>query len=272
MPKTTSFLRGTALCALFAAGPAFAELPSEIVRADVLPGWRMPSGDHMAAIRLQLAPGWKTYWRAPGESGIPPRFDWDASRNLAAVAAHWPVPDVYFLNGLRNIGYDTVVVVPLQMTPKDASETITISGVMDIGVCEEVCVPVSLNIRAELPPNAATASRDIITASLADRPMTAEEAGVQSVFCRAEPISDGLRVFIDVDMPALSDAEQAVVEFADRTVWVSEAEATRNGNILSVLAEMVPQDATPFAMARSDVRITVFGREEAVDIQGCAGN
>src|SRR5882724_3543347 len=45
-----------------------------------------------AAIEIALEPGFKTYWRMPGDSGVPPLFDWSGSRNLASIAPAWPVP------------------------------------------------------------------------------------------------------------------------------------------------------------------------------------
>ena len=68
---------------------------ADIVQAEVLPGWRTPSGTWMAALHLTLSPGWKTYWRVPGEAGIPPLFDIAASTNIAALAVHWPTPHVF---------------------------------------------------------------------------------------------------------------------------------------------------------------------------------
>ena len=58
--------------------------------ADLLTGWRLEDGRHAAAIRIRLDPGWKTYWRAPGDGGIPPSFDWQGARNLAGWSVHWP--------------------------------------------------------------------------------------------------------------------------------------------------------------------------------------
>lgn len=262
----------TTLVAAFAAltaAPLGAQSLDAIVEAQVLPGSRMADGEHLAAIELRLAPGWKTYWRAPGEGGIPPQFDWDASTNVATVAPHWPVPQVYWQNGLRSIGYDTVVTVPIRVTPDAAGQPMTLSGDVLIGVCEDVCVPVTLRIDAVLPP-VATEMNPRISAALSDRPLTAGEAGVATVACRVEPISDGMRVAYSVDMPSMGGTEEAVVEFADPTVWVAEASADRDGGALTVIADLVPSDAAPFALSREDLRLTVFGDGGAVDIRGCS--
>ncbi len=73
-------------------------MPDAVRSVDLLAGWREPDGSRIAAIAIDLAPGWYTYWRIPGEAGIAPRFDWSRSRNLASVAAEWPRPGLRLAN------------------------------------------------------------------------------------------------------------------------------------------------------------------------------
>lgn len=261
------------LCAVLAVLPfaAPAQEIGDVVQAGLMPGWRMQSGRHMAALQLRLAPGWKTYWRAPGDAGIPPRFDWSGSGNVAAVAVHWPVPHVFDQNGLRSIGYSGEVVMPVEITPERAGEAIALVGRIEIGVCEDICVPVSLVLGAELPPEGAAEGSGAIRAALADRPMTAAEAGVGRVTCRTEPIPDGMRLTVTMELAPVAAEEAAVVEFADPGVWVSEALTAREGGRLTAVADLVPAGAAPFALARGDLRFTVLGGGRAVDIRGCAG-
>lgn len=247
-----------------------AQSMDDIVRARLMPGWRMDNGAHMAALRIRLEPGWKTYWRAPGDAGIPPEFDWSGSQNVAAVAVHWPVPKRFDQNGLASVGYAGELVMPLEIVPDVPGRPIALSGRVQIGVCEDICVPVSLALEANLPPTGEGGGSDAIRAALADRPMTADEAGVVLVTCRAEPISDGMRLTVAMVMPPIAPEEAAVVEFSDPTVWVSEAETRREGGRLTAVAELVPAGAAPFALARDGLRFTVLGGGRAVDIRGCA--
>ncbi|MGI1662867.1 protein-disulfide reductase DsbD domain-containing protein [Palleronia sp. KMU-117] len=270
-----SAARHPVLLAAFALGltaflptSAPAQVPDRMVRAELLSGWRMEGGDHMAALRLTLAPGWKTYWRAPGDAGIPPHFDWSGSENLSGVLVSWPVPEVFHLNGMRSVGYSEVVTIPLRFVPHRAGEPIVIAGRIEIGVCEEICVPVSLDVGADLTPVAA-AQDPRIAAALADRPMTAAEAGVRAVDCALEPIGDGLRLTATLTMPVLGPDEAAVVEVADAPIWVSEPEVARSGDRLQAVADLVPPEAAPFALARDTVRVTVIAGGRAVEIEGC---
>ena len=45
-----------------------------------------------AGILVELEPNWKTYWRVPGDTGIPPQFDWTGSKNAGAIEVGYPVP------------------------------------------------------------------------------------------------------------------------------------------------------------------------------------
>jgi DsbC/DsbD-like thiol-disulfide interchange protein len=246
---------------------ASAQVPDDMVRAEMLNGWRMENGAHMSALRLTLAPGWKTYWRAPGDGGIPPLFDWTGSGNLSDVSVSWPVPEVFYLNGMRSVGYSDVVTIPIEFRPVEGGSTIAVSGRVEIGVCEDICVPVSLVVAADLPPGGASDPR--IAAALNDRPMTRREAGVQGVDCVIEPISDGLRLTATITMPRLGPEEETVVELTGAAVWVSEPEVTRDGAALRAMADLVPPEAAPFALERDALRFTVISDGQAVDIRGC---
>lgn len=256
-------------CAL-AAAPVAAQMPDELVTVEVLNGWRDPGGVHIAAIRLTLADGWKTYWRSPGAAGIPPRFDWSGSQNIDRVGVHWPVPIVFEDNGYTSVGYSGAVVLPIQIAPQDAASVVTMVSQIDIGVCEAVCVPVRLDVSAVLSPDTAAPDPEIM-ASVQDRPATAGEAGAGPVTCAIEPISDGMRLTAVLNLPVMGSDEFAVVEFSDPSVWVSEAKVTRDGKRLVAEAELVPTEAKPFLVARSDLRFTILADGAAVEIKGCTG-
>ncbi|MGI9395658.1 MAG: protein-disulfide reductase DsbD domain-containing protein, partial [Boseongicola sp.] len=146
-----------------------ADVPADIAVAEVLEGWR-DDGRHYAALSIRLAPGWKTYWRTPGAAGIPPVFDWAASENVADVIVAFPVPRVSELNGLRSIGYTDRVVFPLAVRPIDNEQDINLHGQLLIGVCEDICVPLELELTATLKSSASQRTAAIVHA-MRDRPM-----------------------------------------------------------------------------------------------------
>jgi len=253
------------LCAL--ATPAAAQLADDIVRADLIPGQTRADGTRLAGLSLALAPGWKTYWRSPGDAGIPPLFDWTGSGNLSAVQVLWPVPAVFSQNGIRSIGYHDRVVLPLVLHPSGPGD-VTLTARVEIGVCQDVCVPVSFEVSAVVPAGGDPAPA-IVTA-LADRPMTGAEAGLTAATCAIAATDRGIAVTARVDLPDTGGPEAVAIEAGDPRVWVSEPQTARTGGILTATAEMVHVDGGPIALDRSAITITVLGRDRTVEIAGCA--
>lgn len=257
------------LIALVLAAPGFAQsadMPQAHV--ELLPGWRTAEGHHMAALHVVLEPGWKTYWRAPGEAGIPPGFDWSEARNVAAVDLHWPVPEVVTSNGMTTLGYHSELVLPVEVTPTDPNADISLAGRIEMGICQNICIPIAVKVSATLSQDMTTLDPRI-EAALSMLPENAEEGGLLSTGCEVEPISDGVRVTAKLDLPAVGAGEVMVFEPADHTIWVSQAEETRQGNLLVASADLVPPTAQPFDFDTETLRLTVIADGRAVDIQGC---
>jgi DsbC/DsbD-like thiol-disulfide interchange protein len=239
----------------------------QVVSLEVLPGWRSADGTHVAALKIQLAPGWKTYWRAPGDAGIPPMIDWSGSENLAKIMPVWPTPQVFSQNGMTSVGYKDALVLPIVLTPAQQGQPISLSGQLQIGICKDVCVPADLGFDAALP--LAQVRDATISAALGDQPVTAKLAGVGRVSCDIALSEDGLALSATVQMPPAGTHEYTVVETSDPDIWVAEAETLRDGNTLTVRTELIHMTQDSFALDRSGVRLTVLGSDHAVDIQGC---
>ena len=103
----------------------------------------------LGGIAIQLQPGWKTYWRTPGDSGVPPRFDFSKSDNVEAVTVLWPAP-MKFDDGAGgfSLGYKKLVVLPLRIAVKNTDKPVTLRADISYAVCDKLCVPV--DARAEL--------------------------------------------------------------------------------------------------------------------------
>ncbi|MDU8911746.1 protein-disulfide reductase DsbD domain-containing protein [Aestuariicoccus sp. MJ-SS9] len=256
-----------ALAALLLALPARAEFDGAI-EAQLRPGWRLPNGDHIAALHMKLAPGWKTYWRAPGDAGIPPAFDWQGSRNVDRVAVIFPTPHVFYQSGMRSVGYKNELLLPLRIATEDGAAEIRLKGVVEIGVCKDVCLPHTIRFDMALPGSGARPD-PMIAAAMADVPFTADEAAVRAVRCIVSPTPDGLRLRAEIDMPGTGGREEVVVEAGDPMIWVAEPSTRRSGGTLVAEADMMHLSQTAFALDRSRLRITVLGAKTAVDIQGC---
>jgi len=258
----------SSLIALAVAAPVVAGPADGAVELEILEGWRTDDGTHMAALQITLAPGWKTYWRVPGAGGIPPRFAWDGSENMDGVSFHWPVPEVHHINSIRSIGYEGIFVLPVEVMLQDAGAPARMTGQVQMGICEEICVPVLLPFDATLPADGRR--NPSIVAALVDRPRTAQEAGVGDVSCTLAPNDDGLEVTAQITMPALGSHEDVVIEAGDQQVWVSEPETRRDGQTLYATSDMIHVNGGGFAVNRSEMRITIIAGNQSVDIRGCA--
>ncbi len=96
----------------------------------------------MGGVEIALTPGWKTYWRYPGDAGIPPRFDWSGSENLSKVEVFYPAPKrIMDGSGQASIGYDDRVIFPLRIHASDPSKPVTLKLKLDFATCEKLCIP-----------------------------------------------------------------------------------------------------------------------------------
>ena len=97
----------------------------------------------LGGIAVQLDPGWKTYWRTSGDSGVPPRFDFSKSDNVEAVTVLWPAPTKFDDGaGGFSLGYHDQVVLPLRIVPKVNDKPVTLRANINYAVCEKICIPV----------------------------------------------------------------------------------------------------------------------------------
>lgn len=239
---------------------------SDIVQGEVLRGWRNPDGTRMAALRLRLAPGWKTYWRMPGAAGIPPSFDWSGSRNIADLRLHWPRPEIFDQSGLLGLGYSDELILPVEIRPQGPGR-ITLAVRMDIGVCDEICVPVSLRLNGTLAGEGAPDRT--ISAALERRPETPAEARVSAAHCSASPMPHGLDLRTRISVPSLGRREVVVIELPDRDLWVSHGATERRGGEISARAGIESLTGQPVMLDRGALRISVISESRMVEIEGC---
>ena len=130
-----------------AAGHVAAQLVSEQTAL-------VPGSTATLALRLAIAPGWHTYWRNPGESGLPTTLAWKLPAGYKAGDIEWPAPRAIKAGPLVNYGYEGVVfhLVPVAV-PADAKpgSTTTLAARADWLVCRETCIPEGADLSISLP-------------------------------------------------------------------------------------------------------------------------
>lgn len=162
------------------------------------------SGDAMrAGIEIKLAPGWKTYWRYPGDSGVPPRFDFAGSQNVKSVAIAWPAPHRFSDESGITIGYKDEVIFPLRIVPQDPAKPVVLRVKADYAICEKLCIPAEG--RAELPLDGRRSSLDAVLAAAEDlvprRAKLGDSAPLAVRAVRREASGEHPRVVVDVASP-----------------------------------------------------------------------
>jgi DsbC/DsbD-like thiol-disulfide interchange protein len=158
--------------ALGFAAALFASSPAIEARAQDASPWqrdghsavRLLAGSRSGAVLLggiafQFQPGWKTYWRTPGDSGVPPRFDFSKSENIEAVTVLWPAPSKFDDGaGGHSLGYHDQIVLPLRIVAKNADKPVTLRAGISYAVCEKLCIPVEAS--AELAFTSVASTED----------------------------------------------------------------------------------------------------------------
>lgn len=110
------------------------------------------NGAMVGVIEIRLEPGWKTYWRTPGEGGLRPIFDFTGSWNIEDVEVGFPPPRRYDDGfAVANV-YEGTVLLPLTMTIPEPTAPGTLRMTMDIGVCDVVCIPIRIEAEVIIPP------------------------------------------------------------------------------------------------------------------------
>jgi thiol:disulfide interchange protein/DsbC/DsbD-like thiol-disulfide interchange protein len=139
-----------------------AELVAE--RAGIAPGETLWVG-----LRLKHRPHWHSYWRNPGDSGLPTELAWTLPAGWAAGAILWPVPQRIPIEPLVNYGYEGEFVLPVALTaPSNArpGETIELKAAANWLTCEKICVPEEAELTLALPVSQAPAAADARWAGL----------------------------------------------------------------------------------------------------------
>jgi DsbC/DsbD-like thiol-disulfide interchange protein len=182
------------------AGDASAWSPDLKSQARLIAGDNKAGDPPRAGIELKLQPGWHTYWRYPGDSGVPPRFDFAGSDNLKIVKVLYPAPHMFTDETGSSIGYTDDVIFPLRVIARDPGKPVTLRVKIDYAVCEKLCIPAEGKAELALPAGASAQEANLAAAEArVPKEVSAAEAGliVRRVNDAAKPL-----IAVDLKMPA----------------------------------------------------------------------
>lgn len=176
----------------------------------------LPAPALLAGLEIRLDPGWKTYWRTPGD-GIAPQFDWSGSKNVTGAQVLWPVPQHFRDAAGEYNGYADRVVLPIVIAPERAGAPVAVDLGLDYAVCKDVCIPVSNQISLSFSGED-VGERDRVLAALRRTPVPADSqarcGGLALADVRAQLDGPSPRLQIEFTHPAGAAPEDLFVEAA----------------------------------------------------------
>ncbi|MGE5338108.1 MAG: protein-disulfide reductase DsbD family protein [Gemmatimonadota bacterium] len=114
----------------------------------------VPGQPLSVALRIKHDLEWHTYWRVPGDSGLPTRIQWKLPPGWTAGPIEWPLPKRLPVGPLMNFGYDGEVLLLAELTPPaglKVGDSVELSAHADFLICREVCIPSGADVKLALP-------------------------------------------------------------------------------------------------------------------------
>lgn len=218
-------------------------------------------GEHwLAGVEITLDPGFKTYWRTPGDTGLPPRFDWSGSENVATTEIRWPAPKRHEDAAGVAYVYGKQAVIPILVKPKDPTKPIRLVLALEYGVCNDICIPAHADLTLDL--TAAATERRAIEAALAKVPLP-QALGAQAdlAVLAIAPLTGDKPAFA-VTIRAPSGTKPALFpEGAEN--WFLSASHPADGDRFTVTVEEKPKDAS----GPTPLRLTLVAGDKAIETE-----
>lgn len=222
-------------------------------------------------LEFTIDPGWKTYWRSPGDAGLPPRLQWTGGDNLGDAEFLWPAPKRFSLFGLDTFGYAKHVIFPIDARLERPGEALAVQARVEYLVCEEICIPGEADLALSLPAEAAKPS---------------EFANAIDQF-RARVPGDGAATGLVIDRavltgpeatPTLAVAFSAMAPFAEPDLLVEGPDGVifgrpefafdwaRMNMQVRVPAEDAARVGVPLDIAGQDLTLTLLDGERTMEV------
>ena len=221
-----------------------------------------------SGVEIKLKPGWKTYWRYPGDSGVPPALDFSQSQNVKSAAVMFPAP-MRFSDGAggSSIGYKDGVIVPVHVTPADPARPVTLRLKLDYAVCEKLCVPAEAKLELELNGKPSSVEAALSAAeSRVPKPSAVGDAGVPSIrSVRRDNGSGKPKILVDVAAPP--GAEVAPFAEGPTAQWALPLPEKVAGAPAGLQRFAFDLDGLPpgAKAAGADLRLTAVAGDKAVE-------
>lgn len=256
-----------ALCLAAAGAPCAAQPAQEGAsawsaapksRARLVSAGLVENGVHRAGVEIALEGNALTYWRNPGDAGVPPDFDFSGSSNLAQATVSYPAPERHDEDGSEVFGWRRSVIFPLAVRAKEADKPVTVTLNLRYAACEKICIP--------------SEGRMVLTFAPAQKP-SPHAARIEEWMARAPKpaalsnASFTLEPLAGMDKPAwrvrVTPPEAGSDLFAEgQDGWFFDTRASTGGGFKLVLSERPPGGANV-----TSVRLTLRRPSGAVEFE-----
>jgi DsbC/DsbD-like thiol-disulfide interchange protein len=157
-----------------------------------------------AGVEIRLDPGWKTYWRYPGDSGVPPTLDFAGSQNVKSVVTLWPAPERFSDGGGGySIGYRGDIILPLRIVANDAAKPSLLRLKLGYAVCGKLCVPAQAELGLTLTGKAGAEEPTLVAAEarVPHRLALGQNDGLGITYVHRQTDGKHAHVIVDVAVP-----------------------------------------------------------------------
>jgi DsbC/DsbD-like thiol-disulfide interchange protein len=249
------------------AASAWSEASHSSLR--LIRGSSMKPGEYTAGIVLRLKPGFKTYWRQPGDSGVPPVFKFDASQNLGAITVHFPTPK-RFDDGAGGVSFGytgSEIILPVTIIPKNPRQGVILHMEADYAVCEKLCVPAHGKAHIELSNDGRSPHDDVLRAAMGMVPVItrlAAPGAVQVIALRKGLTAE--HFLVDVGVPAGAAPELFIEGEAPWFLEVKSFTPAANGQPATFTVMVIERDKSPDCLG-ADLAFTLAAGPQAIEVR-----
>ena len=221
----------------------------------------LPSGSLLAGLELRLDPKFITYWRSPGEAGVPPTFEFGGSENLKDVRVQYPAPEKLDEGGTEAFGYRGEVTFPLVVVALDPARPVKLELAFGYAVCADLCLPAKAHLDLVLDGSPSAESKIVFDAlATVPKPRKLGEAGA----LRIDAFTPMSASSFQVDATTPDGTGILVVEAPEP--WYFSAAAGRaegNGHVSFTLTGPA---RVPAELPDGPVRLTLVGSTGAIEV------
>ena len=242
-----------------------AQEPSQIrlvsAAASVSGGTELWLGVHMV-----LAEGWETYWRSPGEAGLPPTFEWGGSANISGAEVSWPAPETIVRYGLTMYGYTREVLFPVHVTVPDPSRPVTVRLLFRYAVCADICIATEADLALDFPTEGAAA--DPVAGRLIDfyRARVPAPQGEGGMRVESAALDSAGVLELELASPVPFRAPRAIIEAAPGWVLIDPVvEISGDGLSARVRGTVPGAAAAANEAAPAEITVTLVDGTRAIE-------